>query len=268
MTEAQPTPSPDGPVPAEGDPAPRRAQPARPGYWFPLLLFGLLIAISVPISARALPETAGFTLLTRVTNWSAAQEFYLGSGPDTLGVFRFPMSWYWTAALVAGFAVTAAWYLWRGRRAGRRTPVRAFLLTGLALTALAAALPLLTVVTPALTGWLGAQWAAGTYALVIIAVGLWVLARAEHSRALAVIALAYSVPAILNVLASAQFAAVGGFPPPGAPNAAYASTLFITLPLESPLILVPVAVLVVGGLAALAVSAIGPRLRSRPGAQP
>ena len=268
MTEdQQPASGPDEPVPAEGEPAQRRARPARPGYWFPLLLFGLLIAASVPVSTQTQSASIGLVLLRRVTNWSAAQEFYLGSGPDTLGVFRFPVSWYWTAALLAGFAATAAWYLWRGRRAGRRTPVRAFLLTGLALTALATALPLLTVVTPALTWWLGAQWAAGTYALVIIAAGLCVLARAERSRALGVIALAYSVPVVLSALASAEYASAV-FAPPGPPNAAYTSTLFIMLPLEPPLFLLPAAVLLVGGLAALAVFAIGPRLRSRPGAQP
>ena len=240
----------------------------RPGYWFPLLMFGLLIALSVLVSQLAQPPpaaTAGFALLVRVTNWSATQVTYLGSGPDALG--GFPMGWYWTAALVATFALTAIWYRWRDRHAGSRTPVRAFLVTGLALTALAAALPLLIPAAPALAGWLGGLWTAGTYALVIIAVGLCLLARAERSRALLIVALVYSVPVALVVLASAQFAALGYLPPAGPPEAAYSSTFFILLPpTQSPFVLLPTAVLLMAGLAALAVSVIG--RRRRPGAQP
>lgn len=258
MSEDQPAmPGPDRPPAPGGDPALARAGAARPGYWLPLLLFGLLTALSGPVSAQALDQQTGLALLGRDTSWSAAQAFYLGSGPDALG--GFPMGWYWTAALVAGFALTALWYWWRGRHAGSRIPVRAFLVTGLALTALTAALPLLTVPAPALAGWLGGQWAAGTYALVIIAVGLCLLAWAERSRALLVIALAYSVPVVLVFWATARMVSYEVLPPAGPVDAAYSSTFFVLLPFESPVVLLPAAVLLVAGLTALGALAIGRR---------
>lgn len=190
---------------------PRRAWGAWPAYWFPLLLFGLLTALSVPVSQLWLPPSTGFAMLVRDTAWSEPQAFYLGSGPDAVG--GFPMGWYWTAALVAGLLLTVAWYRWHDRRTGGRTRMRGFLVTGLALTGLAAAAPLGTVGAPpsgppwtgpgpvARVMWtLAAQWTVGLLAFGIIVVSLGVLAWAERSRALGVIALIYCAPVVLGEL--------------------------------------------------------------------
>lgn len=64
-------------------------------------------------------------------------------------------------------------------------------------------LPPLSQAVPAL--WilwapLGDAWIRGTLAFLIIAVGLWVLVRAERSPGLAVIALAYTAAALLASL--------------------------------------------------------------------
>ena len=44
------------------------------------------------------------------------------------------------------------------------------------------------------------MWIRGTLAFLIIAIGLWVLARAERSRALAAVALVYTGAALLSSL--------------------------------------------------------------------
>ena len=83
------------------------------------------------------------------------------------------------------------------------TPARSYLVTGVVLTVLVLAIPPLTRVVPGLwLMWLpfGDVWIRGTLAFLIIAVGLWVLARAERSRALAVIALVYTGAALLSSL--------------------------------------------------------------------
>jgi hypothetical protein len=68
---------------------------------------------------------------------------------------------------------------------------------------LALAIPPLTRFVPRLSWtWLpfGDLWIRGTLAFLIIAAGLWVLAWAERSRALAVIALVYTGTALLASL--------------------------------------------------------------------
>jgi hypothetical protein len=185
----------------------RRARADRHGYWSPLLLFGVLALAASPLylaAARA-PVTPGMGVYSAVRNTGPV----LLSGPPH-GPDGFYLGWYWAGALVAGYLSTVLWYRHRARRAGVRTPVRGYLLTGLALTVLA-------VLIPPLTGyvrWLhlirllwqpiSDAWIRGTFAFLIIAAGLWVLAGAERSRALLVIALTYSAIALLTSLYDVQ----------------------------------------------------------------
>jgi hypothetical protein len=151
----------------------REARVARHGYWFPLVLFGLLTCGAAPfyVAAAAPPP------------WSLT--YQAGAGPILLsgtpsGGNSFLIGWYWTVALVGGY-----------------------LFTGAALTVLALAIPPLTRFVPRLSWtWLpfGDLWIRGTLAFLIIAAGLWVLAWAERSRALAVIALVYTGTALLASL--------------------------------------------------------------------
>ena len=120
---------------------------------------------------------------------SAASSFYIG--------------WYWAVALVGGYLLTLLWYRGTPAGPGVATPARGYLITGVVLTVLVLVIPPLTLVVPALSWvWLpfGDVWIRGTLAFLIIAAGLWVLARAERSRALAVIALVYTGAALLSSL--------------------------------------------------------------------
>ena len=230
-----------------GEPrAPRRASEgglrAGPtGHWFPLLLFGGLAALSLPLSVLFSPRLpTGMAVFTRQVYPTVAQAMYLGGG-SSAGPYPFPLGWYWVCLLVTGPLLTAAWYRWRDRRAGSRTPLRGYLAAGLALAAAAAALP--SVAWGARTdgpgagawAWLDAAWRLGTFALLAVAAGLWILARAGRSRALAVITLIYTATVCLAGWLDLQQAA--GLPAP--------------YPYADPAALLPAAVLLVAGLGAI-----------------
>src|SRR5205823_110427 len=98
--------------------------------------------------------------------------------------------------LVTGYVATLFWYRRHGRRTGVQTPARGFTITGVTLACLAFLGPLFAAELP-LPSWAsllpaGDLWIRGTFAFLIAAVGLWILAWAERSRALAVIALVYT----------------------------------------------------------------------------
>jgi uncharacterized membrane protein len=176
----------------------RRTRVIRHGYWFPLVLFGVLGCAAAPLylaSAASIP-TGSATYQPSNTG-----PLLLGGAPT--GRNGFYIGWYWTIALVAGYLLTVLWYWRSARRAGVRTPARGYVITGIVLTGLAVILPPLSQAVPALFRlWapLGDAWIRGTLAFLIIAVGLWVLARAERSPGLAVIALAYTAAALLASL--------------------------------------------------------------------
>ncbi len=175
----------------------RRTRTARHAYWFPLVLFGVLTCAAAPlyVAAAAMPAHSGSYT---VRNTGPMLLGGMASGPND-----FYLGWYWAGALVGGYLLTVFWYWRHARRAGVRTPARGYVITGLALTIVTVTLPLLTMAVPMLTIlWLpfGDAWMRGTFAFIIIAVGLWVLARAERSRALAVIALVYTGAALLASL--------------------------------------------------------------------
>ena len=182
----------------------------RPGYWFPLLLFGGLSALFAVLSMLAsMPLPAGVWLY-QVRYGTLTQEVYFGA--DLPGAAsRFPMGWYWVAALAAGVSLTVTWYRRRDRGSGGQIPLRACLLTGLALAAADLALPLLGLGVSyqagfglASTAWvyLDLMWRLGAFPLAAIAVLLGILAKAERSRVLAVITAVYAVSVILTSLSA------------------------------------------------------------------
>ena len=178
----------------------RRTRRARHAYWFPLVLFGLLIAASAPFYVNADsfngPVWAGGPVALPVLGGFAAFNH------QALG-------FYWLAALLGGLLLTLLWYRWHARRVGLQTPARGYIITTAVLTALAVVIPLLSLVRgPSWLAWLrygAVLWPGdlimrGTFPFVIIAVGLWVLARSERSRALAVIAAVFTVSALVSSL--------------------------------------------------------------------
>ncbi|MGI8448007.1 MAG: hypothetical protein ACR2MP_12675 [Streptosporangiaceae bacterium] len=190
---------------------PPAARAARPAYWFPLALFGALVALSVPLYASPLDTSpafsgwAAYAPLTRAVSSSpsSANAAYSSTLSLTVnahtGLPGIAQGWYWAAALTAGFLVTMVWYRRPGRRDGAGKPGWDYLGTGLLLTAVATAVPLLVMPRASFPAWLwlSGQWASGTFALLIIAVALWMLAVYARSRPLAIVALAYTAAALV-----------------------------------------------------------------------
>jgi hypothetical protein len=175
----------------------RRARSARHAYWLPLLLFGLLSWASIPFYVMASPSAprASGTGIVALTSGPALP--VLGGAPVRGSFF---LGYYWLIALVGGYLLCALWYRRHARLAGLQTPARGYVITGVVLTVLALLLPPLSQF-PALH-WLSAAWPGdlvvrGMFPFLIIAAGLWVLAWAERSRALAVTALVFTGAALL-----------------------------------------------------------------------
>lgn len=187
----------------------RRARLARHAYWFPLVLFGLLICASVPFyfppSSWELVRLPHSHHPVRVGAYGAApglrffQSAYLGGFgiASSRGI-----AYYWLGALLFGIAATVFWYRWRGNRVGLRTPARGYLVTGLVIVALALLIPLagrggrigMLLIMP------GDLVVRGTFPFVLIGLGLCFLAWAERSVGLASIAAAYLALALLASL--------------------------------------------------------------------
>jgi hypothetical protein len=170
----------------------QRARTARHAYWFPLVLFGVLVGASTPLYLRLYRPTG--------PGYEAA-----GPGPrlPVLGgafsgsAVQHYLGWYWLAALLGGLLLTLLWYRRNARRVGLQTPARGYVITVAVLTGLALILPWLS---PRLWLWPGDLVVRGTFPFVIIAAGLWALAWAERSRALVAIAAVYTGAALLASL--------------------------------------------------------------------
>ena len=176
----------------------RRTRAARHAYWFPLILFGLLTCASLPLYAAGQRNGIVREGLPPVT---------FGGLPSAMG--QRSLGYYWLAALLGGLLLTLVWYYTRARRVGLATPIRGFIATAALLAVLALVIPLLSQVhTPSQLSWLqhlrvlfpGDLVLRGAFPFVIIAAGLLVLAWAERSLALAVIAAVYTAAAVLASL--------------------------------------------------------------------
>lgn len=209
----------------------RQARARRHAYWLPLLLFGGLIAAAAPLYVQDFRFAAGTQ-----------------SGPPTIlqlaglgGLASGYVSIYWLFALAGGYWLTYAWYRRHARQVGLVTPARGFLVTGIAVTAIA-----ILAFTLPLAGFAilpGDLFIRGTFPFLIIAAGLWVLARAERSWALAVIAALYTAAALLASLYNVENIAfrLGWSPSPGQ----WGLTVL-------PGVLLPALILLIAGLGALA----------------
>jgi hypothetical protein len=101
-------------------PAPPGGQGARPAYWFPLALFGVIVALPVPLYVTQLSASPAFSgwvayaPLSRTVSWSSAQVGYSSSFSVLLqsdtGLAGIAEGWYWAAALTAGLAIAALAY--------------------------------------------------------------------------------------------------------------------------------------------------------------
>jgi hypothetical protein len=188
----------------------RRTRTARHAYWFPLALFGLLTCASVPFyvpPGHQVYVPPGHQAEATGVPQAGLPLPILGGSSGLTGQ-RF-LGYYWLAALLGGLLLTLLWYRRNARRVGLATPARAYITTTAVLTVLALVIPLLSQVrSPHWLSWLqhlqvlwpGDLIARGTFPFVIIAAGLWILAWAERSRALALIAAVYTATALLSNL--------------------------------------------------------------------
>jgi hypothetical protein len=177
----------------------RRARVARHAYWFPLVLFGLLTCASVPFYIARLPF-GGRATYFRLPGPVFLRSAYLG-GFGRLAVLQ-GGAYYWLGAMLLGITTTALWYRWRGNRVGLRTPARGYLITGLVLVALALLIPVVSGGSTTPIMWPFDYVVSNLFPLVLIGLGLCVLAWAERSSGLAMIAVAFLA---LSIVANLYF---------------------------------------------------------------
>ncbi|MET9225523.1 hypothetical protein [Lentzea sp. NPDC003310] len=96
----------------------KRARDDRHGYWFPLLLMGVLSLVSLPLS-QADPNPTDH-LVDGGRGWWLDPLMHLRLKTEV--VHPLALSLYWLGALVAGLLATVWWYRWRARRVGVETP--------------------------------------------------------------------------------------------------------------------------------------------------
>jgi hypothetical protein len=180
----------------------QRTRTDRRAYWLPLLVFGVLIAASVPLYVRSLPRCYTPPAL------AGSAMPILGSVPSSLYVGSHWIGAYWFVAMQVGIVATVLWYRWRGRQVGLRTPTSGFLIASVAVIELAL---LASVVSQ--FGLPIAQFR-GMFPLVLLAVPVCVLAWMERSIALAAIAAVYVTLALLACLYNVEniLARLGWYP--------------------------------------------------------
>ena len=108
--------------------------------------------------------------------------------------------------------------------------------------------------------WLDSQWASGTFALLVIAVAIGMLARRARSRPLAAVAVAYTAAALVvdwPALRSAPSALLAG----GDPVQTLARIGLLPRPGEA-VVLLPAGVLLVTAAVSVALPRLSGRLRA------
>jgi hypothetical protein len=228
----------------------RQARRARHAYWFPLVLLGLLTCASVPfyiLPTQQVPVGSGTLTVVSGSGTSGPWLPFLGGMPDPTQGY---LAYYWIAALPGALLLTQLWYWWHARRIGLQTPARGYLITTATVGVLATVIPLLSQVRSPhwlrFLGRLNVLWPGdlvirGTFPFFIMALGLFALAWAERSRALAVTAVIYTGAALLADLydVSNLTSRLGWTPAPGDQ--------------ALPNVLLPALVLLVAGAGAFAV---------------
>ncbi|WP_033439216.1 hypothetical protein [Saccharothrix sp. NRRL B-16314] len=165
----------------------RRARRDRHGYWFPFLLFGVIVAAAIPLYLPARCELGcswSANELPSVWHWLHPT----GQATRTSGLGDHPSLWkdlYWMAALTVGFLATVWWYRWRARKVGVETSTRLYV----QVTLLVLAFPLLGVplVTRLVFTTLG--WPVALAVLVVGVVVVTLLAKRKLRTAVVILSL-------------------------------------------------------------------------------
>ncbi|MEV0461268.1 hypothetical protein [Catellatospora methionotrophica] len=174
---------------------------AQRGSWFPLLVFAAITLVAIPVY-----RYAPFVDLFGTCRSQPGQTVCMTPNPVELG--------YWTLALVLAYGVIAGFYVRQSRRRGIGTPIRPYVITGVALAVAMAAVSVWQVYQPLLpvpadpfadaadievspVAWLVNGFASP---IAVIGLALLVLAWVERNGALA----AYSVGYLVIVVAESS----------------------------------------------------------------
>jgi len=169
----------------------RETRRARHGYWFPLLLSGLIVLGDLPFSYFRLGHYGGsFNSFHGLCLCAVDSNHPFGS---TL---------YWLLAVPLGYAAIAAYYFIRGRRTGLKARIWPYVVTGIALFALmiltATQVPKPLRFMYRLDNWrYYAHFNQGFMPVVVISLALFVLAKLERSKMLLFISLVNFAVAVL-----------------------------------------------------------------------
>jgi hypothetical protein len=115
----------------------RQVRLAQRATWFPLLVFAAITLLAIPVYRYGPYLDLFDTCRTR-----GDQTICSGENPTVLG--------YWTVALVLAYVAIAAYYVRLSRRRGVGTPVRPYVVAGIALAVLMAAVSIWLVFHPLL----------------------------------------------------------------------------------------------------------------------
>ncbi|WP_155373462.1 hypothetical protein [Catellatospora vulcania] len=210
----------------------RQVRVAQRGTWFPLLVFAVITVIAIPVY-----RYAPYLDLFSACRSDADHTVCPSPNPAELG--------YWTGALVLAYAAIAAFYLRQSRQRGVGTPIRPYVIVGITLALLMAAVsiwltfhPLIpvpadplsadTVKVPAgpvawlvnglasplaviglallVLAWVERHWALLAYSVGYLAVGAFMGNQVIHSSSPWFFLPQLLVPAALLLLGSAAFA--------------------------------------------------------------
>jgi hypothetical protein len=169
----------------------RRTRLARHGYWFPLLVFGLLALGALPLFRYpSLADQVG------PGSYATDQPPWI-RGVTTGGQFLADpaaLSLYWLIAIPLGYVATVAFYRYHARRSGVASRLRPYVATGLALLA---ALLLLAGGATGLIVVPGDLVVRGLAPLLTVPIALLMLARIERSWAVAAVACGVGLVALV-----------------------------------------------------------------------
>jgi hypothetical protein len=123
----------------------KRTRRSRHGYWFPLLLLGLLVLGSLPLHSPHPAEFATYetclgerippngcqldlpsTRITLPLIGDVDPVAMFNSGFIATVAHPLGLALYWLAALVVGLLATVRWYRWRAGKVGVESPTRAY----------------------------------------------------------------------------------------------------------------------------------------------
>jgi hypothetical protein len=137
---------------------------ARPGYWFPLLVFGAIVLVSTPLYVQnPIPGSQ-----------AGSMPAYFPAGDLTDNPARVAV--FWVVALPLGFLLVTLYYGMRARRRGVEVSLNAFLLVGLSVFGL-----LVLASLAGATFLIGDLAIRGLLPLFVIGFALLVLSFAQRS---------------------------------------------------------------------------------------